>query len=723
MIAKKGALAVVVILIFMLPFIVGDIFINEVENNNEGSDTQEFIELYNSGGVDINLSGWMITDKGGSVDFIPGNTIIFSGGFFVFNESINALSLDKNESINLTDNNGTLIDQTPFLYDDDNDDKTWQRIPDGNVSWIFKSSTNGVTNNLTEEINTTVEFGSKSISSFCIVKGENITLYANISHSDPVEVTFSVDDNGVWQNFSGVFTLNGIGNYSSVVDTSLLNPGNHNWTVFVKDIANQTHQNGIENFYVNSLTDLEVFPDSPDGLNGWYISEPTFVLSNPDAVEIKYRWNGNFFDYTGPFGLSGTPNMGNVTGGVHGLRYWSNITCKLETEHIETYYFDFTNPRVINEFPEDNSVVYNPKPLIGAYIDEVYQSNSGVNTSFTYIILDGVVPLDFDVVQVNSIDAIISFTPSSNLSEGKHNATVNTIDNSGRSSQFSWDFDVSYNDTDYDMIVHMPEDGIYDNRKINFNITTTKEVEEISYINRNDNKPRWEKLCSNCDEYGFNKKKTKRVREGENNLTFMAVDKFGDEREVNVLIFVDSKKPKISNTFPKKNSVVNGSFFSVKYIESDIKNVKLVFNPEINLSGCLSGRNQECSTSADLSLYDNQTIEYHFEISDSISTTISKNVSVKVDTTSPVLTILIPNETEYGRKVPFNITISEEVKLEYLDELEFKPTWRNLCRNCAEYGYLKVKEKSFKKGSHDLLIRAIDEAGNADIKNVSFSVV
>ena len=122
MVSKKGALVVVVILIFMLPFIVGDIFINEVENNNEGSDTQEFIELYNSGGVDINLSGWMITDKGGSVDFIPGNTIIFSGGFFVFNESINALSLDKNESINLTDNNGTLIDQTPFLYDDDNDD-------------------------------------------------------------------------------------------------------------------------------------------------------------------------------------------------------------------------------------------------------------------------------------------------------------------------------------------------------------------------------------------------------------------------------------------------------------------------------------------------------------------------------------------------------------------------------------------------------------------------
>ena len=750
MVSKKGALVVVVILIFMLPFIVGDIFINEftvdpqTDWDSSGSTTSsdEWFELYNGGGSDVDLSNWKIVlnDTSDEEKILAGN--ISAGGFFVI---LNPIGSQNNEGqLVLYDNFGTEIDRV--AYDDFDDGNISDNAPDGNannvnnecLSRIIDGQDTNVdsvdfqkgkctfnsTNNLTEEINTTVEFGEKSVSSSCIIKGENITLYANISHSDPVGVTFSVDDNGVWQNFSGVFTLNGIGNYSSVVDTSSLNPGNHNWTVFVKDIANQTHQYGIENFYVNSLTDLEIFPDSPDGFNGWYVSEPTFVLSNPDAVnKIRYRWNGNFFNYTWPFGLSGTPNMGNVTGGVHGLRYWSDITCKLETEHIETYYFDFTNPRVINEFPEDNSVVFNSKPLIGAYIDEDYQSNSGVNTSSTYILLDGVVLLDFDVVQVDSIDAIISFTPSSNLSEGKHNATVNTIDNSGRSAQFSWDFDVSYNDTDYDMIVHMPEDGIYDNRKINFNITTTKEVEEISYINRNDNKPRWEKLCSNCDEYGFNKKKTKRVREGENNLTFMAVDKFGDEREVNVLIFVDSKKPKISNTFPKKNSVVNGSFFSVKYIESDIKNVKLVFNPEINLSGCLSGRNQECSTSVDLSLYDNQTIEYHFEISDSISTTISKNVSVKVDTTSPVLTILIPNETEYGRKVPFNITISEEVKLEYLDELEFKPTWRNLCRNCAEYGYLKEKEKSFKKGSHDLLIRAVDEAGNADIKNVSFSVV
>lgn len=747
MVSKKGALVVVVVLIFMLPFIVADIFINEFtvdpqtdwDSSGGTTSSDEWFELYNSGVADVDLTGWNLSlnDTTPGIETLSG--IIMAGNYFTI---LNPDGAQNNDGkIILYDNLGILIDKVS--YGGWNDSNLLDNAPDGNANnannECLSRINDGQDTNIDSDdftkgtctfnstnnplINTTVEFGEKSINSFCLIKEENITLYANISHSDPVEVTFSVFDDGEWKNFTGVFTPNGIGNYSSVIDTSLIEQGNHNWTVFAKDILNQTHQDGIESFYVNSFTDLEIFPDSPNGLNGWYVSEPTFVLSNPDAVKINYRWDGNFFNYTGPFGLSGTPNMGNVTGGVHGLRYGSNITCRLEPEHIETYYFDFTNPRVINEFPEDNSVVFNSKPLIGAYIDEVYQSNSGVDNSSTYIILDGVVPLDFDVVQADSIDAIISFTPSSNLSEGKHNVTVNTTDNSGRSSQFSWDFDVSYNDTDYDMAVHMPEDGIYDNRKINFNITTTKEVEEISYINWNDNKPRWQKLCSNCDEYGFSKKKTKRVREGENNLTFMAIDKFGDEREFNVLIFVDSKKPKISNTFPKRNSVVNGSFFSVKYIESDIKNVKLVFNPEINLSGCLSGRNQECSTSIDLSLYDNQTIEYHFEISDSISTTISKNVSVKVDTTSPVLTIFIPNETEYGRKVPFNITISEEAKLEYLDELDSKPTWRNLCRNCAEYGYLKEKEKSFKKGSHDLLIRAVDEAGNADIKNVSFSVV
>jgi len=124
-----------------------------------------------------------------------------------------------------------------------------------------------------------------------------------------------------------------------------------------------------------------------------------------------------------------------------------------------------------------------------------------------------------------------------------------------------------------------------------------------------------------------------------------------------------------------------------------------------------------------LSAFDNQTIEYHYEVSDSISTTISKNISVKVDTTSPILNLFFPNETEYGRRVPFNITISEEVKLEYLDELDSRPRWRSLCRSCEEYGNLKNKEKSFNKGQHDLLIRAIDEAGNSDVRNVSFIVV
>ena len=57
-----------------------------------------------------------------------------------------------------------------------------------------------------------------------------------------------------------------------------------------------------------------------------------------------------------------------------------------------------------------------------------------------------------------------------------------------------------------------------------------------------------------------------------------------------------------------------------------------------------------------------------------------------VDTTSPVLTVNMPENNEsYVRRVPFNISVSEETTLEYYDQSDFSPKWRMLCNNCHEY--------------------------------------
>ena len=80
------------------------------------------------------------------------------------------------------------------------------------------------------------------------------------------------------------------------------------------------------------------------------------------------------------------------------------------------------------------------------------------------------------------------------------------------------------------------------------------------------------------------------------------------------------------------------------------------------------------------------------------------------------------NETYYGRRVPFNINISEKVLLEYYDEDSRSPRWRRLCSNCNEYGISRSKRKSFTRGIHDLLIRATDKAGNSDIQEITLEI-
>jgi len=70
--------------------------------------------------------------------------------------------------------------------------------------------------------------------------------------------------------------------------------------------------------------------------------------------------------------------------------------------------------------------------------------------------------------------------------------------------------------------------------------------------------------------------------------------------------------------------------------------------------------------------------------------------------------------------VVFNISVSEDVKIEYIDNSASR--WKRLCSNCDEYGESRKKTKSFKRGVHDILIRATNKAGNIDIKEINFDV-
>ena len=126
------------------------IVINEVESNPSEDDrrktTMEWVEIYNPTSNDINLGGWTLSStryRGGKTFEISGT--IRAKGYKVFEHS-HWLHNTKGESVILRDDKGTEIDRTPGKNDDENDDRTWQRYPNGKDSWKFRSSTKGYSN-------------------------------------------------------------------------------------------------------------------------------------------------------------------------------------------------------------------------------------------------------------------------------------------------------------------------------------------------------------------------------------------------------------------------------------------------------------------------------------------------------------------------------------------------------------------------------------------------
>ena len=559
----------------------------------------------------------------------------------------------------------------------------------------------------------------------CVFKDGNITLGADLDGEDIIKSWIWTFINGTEKNYTAFPFGN---NYRATIPSwDLVGEQNVSWNVYAEDAYGRTYTNGERSFYVINNTFLGINPYPTNGDNGWYVSEPVFSLV-PDIawVQSYYQWdNDDVFVYTGPFDLEDIPNEGGPTGiesaGTLELNWWAEFNCSgsitAEPKQTTIMYVDLTNPRINETYPLNGSIISNPDPKASVLIDEVYQSNSGVNESSISIILDGDEAINtFSTENITATKTILEFNLTA-LETGSHNLSVYVEDNSGRSSSKTWSFEVEELE-DLGLDVTSPEEIDYGSKRILFNITTQEEVDRIEYINYNDKRPRWQRLCRECDSY----ERLKTLNEGENNITVKAVGSQDNVEEAAISLFIDSIKPRVSRISPKKNSVTNGNDFYIRYTEVNLKRIELFWNGS-QAFNCSSGANQECFASVNLSDHDNETIEYWWVLNDSINQINTSKISVRVDTTPPNITLYMPQDATYNStKVPFNISISEEVILDYMDLWDELPKWKRLCISCEEYGLNKEKTKSFKKGIHDLLIRATDEAGNTDTESVGFLV-
>lgn len=558
-----------------------------------------------------------------------------------------------------------------------------------------------------------------SSSKNCSFTSDSITLYANLSGSCIGDVIFSVESNGSVKNYSGIKT----GDNAYVSVSNFTEGMNANWKVYVDDCYSHLSESALNSIYILKKTKLNILPSSPDGIDGWYISQPLFNLTNSDATLIHYKWDSNgIFDLSsgGSFGLENTPNDGNVTGGALRLTYWADTTCGTEPEQNKSFKFDLSNPIIEIISPLEDSTVNTKKPEVKASITDLYGTNSGINESSVYLRVNGNLT-NFSYSRAGRF-FYIKHIPKTELAEGKNNISIYVEDNSGRHNQVSWSFFVNTSVPPFELIVNSPKDGESDSRKTYINVSTAIVVDSISYINLNDKIPRYKTLCTNCKEYGTKSKKFISLLEGNNTITIKAVKNSKEETE-NINVFVDSKKPKIMSILPKRGSVTNGSRFYIKYFEDNLKSIILFYGDgeKITKTDCASGKS-ECTFSIDpgnIGFYEGEYIDYWFLVNDSINGVESQKTRIKVDTTAPVLIVSEPLEgNTYSRRALINVDSSEDSLIQYKDSSELNSRWKTLCTRCTSY----KRNKSFTEGSHDLLIRAVDSAGNSDVKEVNFVI-
>jgi len=146
-----------------------DLFINEFMVNNDAAvagpynDYPDWIELYNSGNEAIDLSSMYMTDDLDDPNDwqFPSNTIIEAGGYLVIwadnlpsrgglhaSFSLNA----SGEAVAIFAADGeTVIDY--IVYDEQYDDVSYARLPDGSSNWTYMTATPDSSNSLGETVN------------------------------------------------------------------------------------------------------------------------------------------------------------------------------------------------------------------------------------------------------------------------------------------------------------------------------------------------------------------------------------------------------------------------------------------------------------------------------------------------------------------------------------------------------------------------------------------
>ena len=132
------------------------VFINEIESNDAVTDI-DWIEIINTGNSKIDVSGWFVSDDKGLERVednkewrIPEGTVLAAGEILVVEHDVvlGNLSLGKNDTVSLYDNNEQLVDTYSYTG---HAVGTYSRVPDGTGDFIDQEPTKNALNIVEKE--------------------------------------------------------------------------------------------------------------------------------------------------------------------------------------------------------------------------------------------------------------------------------------------------------------------------------------------------------------------------------------------------------------------------------------------------------------------------------------------------------------------------------------------------------------------------------------------
>ncbi|NMI83410.1 MAG: lamin tail domain-containing protein [Candidatus Nitrosopelagicus brevis] len=363
------------------------ILINEVETNPPGSDTSEFVELYNPTSIDIDVSGWTISPSATWKAYeIPDGTIISSNSFAAFTH-VNFWFKDFGETITLSDTSGNLIDETPLIEDLENNNFSWQRTTDGfdtdsNSDWELKRMTPKSSNGKLVETEESIFSLSATLGGTEYVFNETVTIAGSVSEelftslSTPEMIKINIQGPNYFKNLA-LFPDRDLG-FSTTLNLQKVlgfNQGSYDVKVSYGEYTSEL------NFTLNNEDDSSISESTKNNLEistdkESYIPGEIVILTADTNSEIQYGG----LDYTVT-----NPNQEIVFEGT----IFPNEKFSKVFQHGAGELFAFSTQL----FMETVNPVYGTYTIEGTYKSQnplYYSSEDVINTSTSFVLSEDV---------------------------------------------------------------------------------------------------------------------------------------------------------------------------------------------------------------------------------------------------------------------------------------------------------------------------------------------